>query len=435
MIRKLVVAGAILFTLVGWACVSPAWAAPQEKPSYTPAEYNAYTACANDKNAQTRAKCLEDFMAKFPQSSLLPYAYQLAYTTYNEAKNLPKSIEYADKVLALGDKIDLGTRIQASYIRSYNFHQVFSPQAPDADVQARNAREAALQGAELIGKLPKPDNMTPEQFEQQKAAPLALFYYTAGFAALHLKQYAAAIDSFRSALANNPNDAVTYFRMGVAYLQKDPPQQMDGFWALARSVALKGPGEAQVRNYLRSQLVRYQGGTVCENETDTQLNELLTLAGSSAERPAGYNIPSAADLDAARKNPEWLNALKSGGEPAKVTWLAMCGLEFPEVYARVFEVVPSDASVNLKIYTDISPEKMEAATAPNCEVKVSSQPLAANFQKDDYFRFAGTLASYTPDPFMLTWDNAKINPEDLPEEKAAAPGKRGKRPTTKRVGR
>lgn len=434
MIRKMLVAGAITLTLVGLACALPA-SAQQDKPSYTPAEYNAYTACANDKVAQTRATCLEDFMAKFPQSSLLPYAYQLAYTTYNELKNFPKSIEYADKLLALGDKIDLGTRVQAAYIRSYNFHQVFNAQAPDADEQARRAREAALLGVELIGKLPKPDNLTPEQFEQQKAPPLALFYYTAGFAALHLKQYVAAIDSFRSALAKNPNDAVTYFRMGVAYLQMDPPQQMDGFWALARSVALKGPGEAQVRTYLRGQLVRYQGGTVCEKETDTELNGLLTLAASSAERPAGYTIPSASDLDAARKNPEWLSVLENGGERAKVTWLAMCGLEFPEVYARVFEVAPSDSAVNLKIYTGTSPEKMEAATAPNCEVKVNGQPLAANFQKDDYFRFAGTLANYSPDPFMLTWDNAKINPEDLPEEKAAAPGKRGKRPPTKRVGR
>ena len=432
MIRKLVVAGTILLVFMSAA---PAWVAAQEKqeqPCYRTVEFDRV---ANEKNPQQRAKMWEDFITKFPGSCLLPYVYQGAFSTYNELKDLQKSIEYADKLLALGEKIDLGTRVQAAYIRSYNFLQVFNAKAPDADEQARREREAALQGVELIGKLPKPDNMTPEQFEQQKAPPLFLFHYSAGLAALHLKQYPAAIDSLRSALANNPNDPDTYFRMGVAYLQKDPPQQLDGFWALARSVALKGPGEAQVRSYLRGQLVRYQGGTVCEKETDTQLNELLTLAASSTDRPAGYNIPSATDLDAARKNPEWLNALKNGGEPAKVTWLAMCGLEFPEVYARVFEVAPADASINLKIYTGTTPEDMEAATAPNCEVKVNSQPLAANFQRDDYFRFAGTLASYSPDPFMLTWDNAKINPEDLPDEKSTTPAKRGKRPPTKRVGR
>jgi tetratricopeptide (TPR) repeat protein len=275
--------------------------------------------------------------------------------------------------------------------------------------------------------------MTPEQFAQQKKAPLALFHYTAGFASLQLKEYSDAIASFKNALANNPNDGVTYFRMGVAYLAMEPPQHMDGFWTLARSIVLKGPGEAQVRSYLRGQLTRYQL-SACESEVDAQLNELLTLAAGTAERPANYKIASAADLEAARRNPEWLSALKVGGETGRVTWLAMCGLEFPEVFARVFEVTPGNDSLLLKIYTGTSQEDMEAAVAPNCEVKAKDQPLAANYQKDDYFRFAGTLAGYTPDPFTLKWDDAKINPEDLPEEKAA-PGKQptkrpaGKRPT------
>jgi tetratricopeptide (TPR) repeat protein len=441
MIRKLVMAGAILLTLVGLTSVSPAWAEEQDRPSYTPAEYNAYTACANDKAAPTRAKCLEDFMAKFPQSSLLPYAYQLAYTTYSELKNFPKSIEYADKLLALGEKIDLGTRIQASYIRAFNFHQVFSAQAADADDQARRAREAALLGVELIAKLPKPDNLTPEQFEQQKAAPLALFHYTAGFAALHLKQYAAAVESFRNALANNPNDAVTYFRMGVAYLQMDPPQYMDGFWSLARSVALKGPGEAQVRSYLRNQVVRYQGGTVCDKETDAELSELLTLAGSSAERPANYKIPSQAEIDQARQSVDkMIDILKAGGDQAKVMWLAVCGLQFPEVGGKVIEVANADDSVLLKLYLGSTPDETEAGEVANMEVKVVGQPAARLLKKDDAVLFAGMLNEYRPDPFLLRWDNAKVRadllPEDKPEPAKKQPTKRpAKRPPAKGTGR
>lgn len=435
MIRKMVVAGAILLTLVGLTCVSPGWAAQQDKPSYTPAEYNAYTACANDKNAQTRAKCLEDFMGKFPQSTLLPYAYQLAYTTYNEAKNYPKVIEYADKLLALGDKVDIASRVQASYTRALIFEYAYNPRDPNSQELLNRTVQASREGHQILAQWPKPETASDEQFVQTKKGVTLQFHLTAGFAALQLKDYATAIQEFNSALALEPNQPVTWYRVGVAYLQRNNGQQMDGIWAIARAVALKVPNEAPVRSFLRSQLQRYQGGTVCDKETDAQLSEMLTLAGSSAERPAGYTIPTAAGIDAARKNPEWLSALKNGGEQARVTWLAMCGLEFPEVYARVFEVTPSDASVSLKIYTGTTPEDMEAATGPNCEVKVDSQPLAKNFQKDDFFRFAGTLANYTPDPFLLTWDNAKINPEDLPAEKATTPGKRGKRPPTKRVGR
>ncbi len=35
----------------------------------------------------------------------MPYVLQLYYTTYNELKNYPKTIDYADKLVALGDKV------------------------------------------------------------------------------------------------------------------------------------------------------------------------------------------------------------------------------------------------------------------------------------------------------------------------------------------
>jgi hypothetical protein len=39
-------------------------------------------------------------------------------------------------------------------------------------------------------------------------------------------------------------------------------------------------------------------------------------------------------------------------------------------------------------------------------------------------RFTGTLSGYTPTPFMLTWDAAKVNAEDIPAEKGAPGAKR-----------
>jgi hypothetical protein len=57
-------------------------------------------------------------------------------------------------------------------------------------------------------------------------------------------------------------------------------------------------------------------------------------------------------------------------------------------------------------------------------VKVVGQPDAARLQKGDGVRFSGTVVRYDPDPaFMLHWDKAKVNPEDIPAEKAA-PGRR-----------
>jgi len=51
------------------------WAAPQEqqqqaKPNYTLAEYNAYQAAHNEKDAQMKLKALDDFVMKYPSSAL-----------------------------------------------------------------------------------------------------------------------------------------------------------------------------------------------------------------------------------------------------------------------------------------------------------------------------------------------------------------------------
>ncbi len=433
--RKWNVAGVGILSaaLVVCAMTPAARATPQEKqekPAYTMAEYNAYQAAANEKDPQQRIKLLDDFVAKFPNSTLLSYAYHVYYTTYNELKNYPKTLEYADRELTFGDKLDPGTRLEALYIRALAFHGSFNEKASDAKQQAERAHAAALEGLKVLNQLPKPAGVTDEQFAQNKKGPTALFNYTAGFASLQVKDYKAAIDSFKAALAANPDDAVTYFRMGVAFLQMDPPQSMDGFWALARSVALKGPGEAQVRAYLRNQMLRYQQ-TPCDKLLDAQMNELLNLAASSAQLSASYKIPSAADLQKAREeSTNFISDLKAGGDKAKRIWLATCGLEFPQVGGKVI-AVNADNSVVLKVFAGATTEETEAGTTANMEVKLAAQPEAKRLQVGDPVEFSATLVGYDPDPFMLHWDKAKVNPEFIP---GATPGKRPARRPVKKPG-
>jgi tetratricopeptide (TPR) repeat protein len=120
------------------------------------------------------------------------------------------------------------------------------------------AKDASLQGLQELNHLQKPQNMTDDQFAAQKKSIGLYFNSVAGIAESGLKDYTSAIDSYKGALALDPSDAVTHFRLGVAYLQEAPPNAPDGLWELSRSIALKGPGEAQVRTYLRDQLLHYQ---------------------------------------------------------------------------------------------------------------------------------------------------------------------------------
>jgi tetratricopeptide (TPR) repeat protein len=404
------------------------------KPQYTMAEYNAYTAAQQIKDSAQQIKALDDFVSKYPNSALLIYVYPLYYNAYSQLKNYPKVIEYADKLLALGDKVEPAARYQAYFARAFAYTNLNPP--PTDPEQARKAHQAALDGLKTLNELKKPDNMSPEDFEKQKRQPAILFNYTAAITAATLKDYSAAIQSYKAILTFTPDDPITNYKIGQTYLAMQPPQQIDAFWYFARAAA-KNPNQAQatqVKTYLRKLILNYQQAA-CDNLTDAELNELLQLASSSADRPSSYSLPSAADLDAARKDmtiASVITDLKAGGDKAKVTWLASCGLEFPDVPGKLIEVTSGSDTVVLKVAFVTSDAEFDSKTTPDMDVKVVGQPDAARLEKDNPVRFTGTLASYDPDPaFMLHWDKAKVNQEDIPKEKEKGKKTPTKRPTKK----
>jgi len=428
--RKLVVVGGLLLALVSALVPAQGRAALQEQqqeqkpPAYTRAEYDAFVAAQKEANAQQRLRLLNDFTAKYPESDLRPYTYQLLYTTYNELKNFPKTVEYIDKVLDLGDRIDLLSQLQALYMRATVFEFAFSPRDPDAREGLQRATDAAKRGMEVLGKAEKPQNATDEQWAQFTKLASIQFETTAGFAALQLKDYVAAAAEFRDALAIDPNLGPTWYRLGVAYLQQEPPRYQDGFWAIARSIALKIPNDAQVRSYLKTQVQRYQL-TACDKEVEAQMNELIALATSSVQRPMDYRIPSAQELAAARENgANFMQVLQGGGREAKLMWLAMCGLEFPEVVGKVISVGEGNDSVIVQLYLGTTNEETLAGETPNMEVIIKGEPRAKLLKKDDPLKFSATLVNYSPDPFMVYWDKATIAEDFLPADQ----GQSGKRP-------
>jgi tetratricopeptide (TPR) repeat protein len=409
------------------------------KQQYTMAEYNAYQAAAAEKNPAQQIKLLDDFISKYPNSALLIYIYPLYYNSYSQLKNWPKVIEYSDKLLALGEKAEAPIRYQAYYARAFAYSNL-PPTSQDVKDQASKACEAAKAGLKTLGELKKPDTMSEDDFNKQKQQPAILFSYTLAQCSMIQKDYQTAIDSYKAVLEKNPDDAITSYKIGQAYMAMNPPQQMDAFWYFGKAVTAKNALQTQsnqVKTYLRKLIANYQGGNVCDNLIDAELNELLQLAGTSAERPASYKLASSADLDAARKDmtiASVITDLKAGGDKGKITWLASCGLEFPDVPGKLIEITAS-SDVQLKVAFVTSDAEFDAKTTPDMDVKVVGQPDAATLEKGNPVRFTGTLEAYDPDPnFMLHWDKAKVNAEDIPKEKEKkSPTK--KRPATKKPGR
>jgi tetratricopeptide (TPR) repeat protein len=392
---------------------------------YTMAEYNAYQAAAAQKDPATQIKLLDDFVSKYPNSALLNYVYPLYYRNYFTQKNFPKAIEYVDKYIALGDaQTTPGDRYQAYYLRAYAYNNLPTPDA----TQAKAAYTAAIAGAKSVDTLPKPDGFDDAKFAEEKKKALIVFYSTAGNAAATAKDYPGAIDAYKQVLALTPDEFITNYSIGKVYMSMTPPDQADAMWYFARAASSKTANEAQskqVKAYLRKVIANYQGNTVCDALTDAELNELLQLASTSADRPASYKLYSTADLTAAQKDmtiASVVTDLKAGGDKAKLTWTASCGLEFPGVPGKIIEVTPGTDSTQLKVAFVTSDAEFESATAPDMDVKVVAQPEAAKLEKDNPVHFTGTLVSYDPSPaFMLHWDKAKVSDDDLPKEKGKKP--------------
>ncbi len=403
---------------------------PGAKQPYTMAEYNSYKACADDKVPASQIKCFDDFVSKYPNSALLQYVYHDYYQAYGAQKNYAKVIENADKLIALGDKVDAANRSQ-TFLQAYNVREGAWTTLPPADqtAGAAAARDAASRALKALDDIKKPDNVSDADFTKSKQPYIIFFNNTGAQASVLLKDFAGAMNFYKAILALNPDEPVTHYNMGKAYLAMAPPQSMDGFWHIAKAITSKSatdPQKKQLTPYLKKLVLAYQGGTVCDALTDSEFNELLQLAGTSADRPESYKLFSTTDLDAARKDMTIASViadLKAGGDKAKLTWFASCGLEFPDVPGKLFEVTApaTDADpVVLKLAFVSNQAEFDAATAPDMEVKVMGQPEAARLNKDETPapRFTGTLESYDPAPaLMLHWDKAKVNAEDLPKGK------------------
>src|ERR1700721_1615227 len=117
-------------------------------PKYTQAEYNAEQACAAEKVPAAVVKCADDFVAKYPNSDLLVYIYPLYYRAYTQLKNPQKVIEFADKLVALGDKAEAGIRYEALYARALAYASL-PPKEQDA-AAATKARDAARVGVKTL---------------------------------------------------------------------------------------------------------------------------------------------------------------------------------------------------------------------------------------------------------------------------------------------
>jgi len=382
------------------------------KQQYTMPEYNSEQACQSEKNPTTQVKCLDDFVAKYPNSALLIYVYPLYIQAYGQLKDYPNVIAYAQKEESLGDKLDAAAKFNSYFTQAVAYTTMLSDprfKAKAADpALAKAIVDAVGKGLTALATVKKPDpNMTDDAWGAQTKQFKITLNTVGAQAATVMKDYPTVISFYKAVLVENPEEPITNYNVGRTYLLLTPPQQMDAIWYVARAVSSKSATQAQVKQltpYLNKLVQNYQGGTVCDSITDAEQKELLQLAASSADRPSSYNLPASADLDTARKDMTIASVvadLKAGGDKSKITWLASCGLEFPGVPGKVIEVVPGAADsdpIEFKIAFVTSDAEFDAALA---RVKAAGIKYYAEFDDSgpgEINRLYGGRGFYFRDP-------------------------------------
>jgi hypothetical protein len=147
-----------------------------------------------------------------------------------------------------------------------------------------------------------------------------------------------------------------------------------------------------------------------------------------------------------------LTDLQAGGDKGKMTWLAVCGQEIPDVVGKIIDMTPGTDSIDFKVFTAETGEQIQAGTTANLDVTVFTaapaggaapaasaggtqaaatpppvQPEAARLQKGDAIKFTGTLTSYDTQPFLVHFDKCKVDASVIPPEKGA-PKRKPRRP-------
>jgi len=219
-----------------------------------------------DKNAvfvDKESPQFKNFMSQTDQRILA--FYQAIIQSYQQLNDAAKMMEWGEK--ALGHKPDdISTLTMLANVMAER------PPANEEEKAKQMKRAEELQGQALTllpAFLSSPDsaNMSADS----KAELTAQMHYTLGLIYLHQKKLGSSEQEFLTAIKSKANDPVTYYRLGIAYVQDMKNDQ--AMEALGKSAFLKGVSEAGARDILKQLYVN-------KNKSEQGIEDYIKSAGA-----------------------------------------------------------------------------------------------------------------------------------------------------------
>ena len=393
----------------------PQAAAPQWKSRD---EYDAFNAMSSEKDPNKKLSLAEAFIQKYATSDFKAQAYVAEMGVYYQLGKSDQAIETARKVLGADpDNLD------ALSLLSFVFPFTFKGTDADAAAKLSQADSDAHHGLDVLQKFQKPANATDEQFKQYVNPKRALFNSAVGFVALQKKDYPNAITAYKAAIADNPSDVYTFYRLGLAYLYSAPPDYDHAVWYIARAVSLaqaaKNPAADEINTYLKRAYVNYHGN-------DQGLADIITQTASGVNPPDGFKVAAMeVPKPTGNQNIDAYNTmtfpLKLGGEKAQKTWDALKGEKVGLAgFVDSIEKSPDSPDTYL-IRIDILDASKSQPGTWDVELKDATQPKVTNLSPGDPVRFNGAISAYTATPSLVLTVDGTIDPDTIPDEPKTKP--------------
>jgi tetratricopeptide (TPR) repeat protein len=356
-------------------------------------EYDLVLTIRAEATPQKRLTLLDQWKVKYPQSELRQVRRELYLAAYQELSDNNHMLDVAKEMV---------TEQPDNFVGAY-WCTLLIPGAknPTAELWALGQKAAArlMSGT-------RPEAVPEAEWAKQKDSAELLGRRLKAWILWQSGDYPAAETEFQTYLSKNPNNAemTAWYGMSLA-AEKQPEKTSLALWQLARAASIKN--DQALPEATRRQVGELADRMYASFHGDAEgLEQMRTMAASSAAPPADFKIETAAvvsarkaDAEMLRLNPmlaTWTNMRRQldGADGEKYFADTLRPTRLPRLKGTVIRCSPAKKPTEIVL-------GMSNAVTEEVLLKVAS-PFARDADPGTEIEFEGVADSFTKSPFQLT---------------------------------
>jgi hypothetical protein len=379
------------------------------------AEFNAWEQAGKVADPAARAKALEAFLVQYPNTVAKLPALMGILKAYQDAGNKDMLQPTAKRILAVDPSniTALGVDVIVTYINGQN-------NDPAAAIAAGTEAQKAL---EVLASWQKPDDMTQQDYDQQRSRMTVAFNTAAGAGALQSKDYAAARISYQKLVELDPGNIDALCTLAFVDLQLSPLDPA-GFWYLARAVSLAQAQKskagtqqaARIEADAEAHYRRYHGST-------EGWDPIVLAAANQPTLPADFTVkPKPTECEQVVAQVQNADMTAYGVRDWEMILSHRdCSPQAKPVAEKMWQTIQEKQKSNNVGKLAFPAVKVISATADTVQAAITDdnqqankadlqftmeKPFATPPQAGAQLDVVGVVADYTPTPFMFIMQNA-----------------------------